>query len=127
MSATVFTLPVRVLLAGSSQSGKTTFIRDLLMNKDKYFDQEVKKVVYCSKFKNSVPEELNKICEIHIGLPTEELIDALIETSEHSIIIVDDLSNEACMSKLILSLFTCGRHNRISIILVLHNLFNKEK
>lgn len=127
MSASIFNLAIRMIVCGSSQSGKTTFVRDLLMNKNKYFNQELKKVILCTRYKNSVPEELNEICEINVGLPTEELIDALIETREHSLIIVDDLSNEACMSKLIMSIFTCGRHNRISIILVLHNLFNKEK
>ena len=121
-------LPVRVIIAGTSNSGKTTLIQQLLSKKNDYFDGEIGKIIFCCKFTKTVPEKIKEICEVNVGLPSSELIERLIESQEeHSIIVIDDLSSEACMSKDVLHLFTTGRHINISVILVLHNLFNKER
>ena len=63
------------------------------------------------------------------GLPdcnVEDLHD-LNKTGKNTVIVIDDLMEEAKDSKIVSKLFTQGRHRNVSVILILQNAFPKGK
>ena len=62
------------------------------------------------------------------GLPKyneDDLRD--LQPKQRTVIILDDLMDEAKNSKLVSKLFTQGRHRKVSVILILQNAFPKGK
>lgn len=69
----------------------------------------------------SKPNDLPNV--IHI-----ESLDSLEMHEENSLLIIDDLGNEACNDKRVSDLFTKkSHHNGLGVILILQNLFNPGK
>ena len=63
------------------------------------------------------------------GLPGYNVDDLhdLNKTRKNTVIVIDDLMEEAKDSKLVSKLFTQGRHRNVSVILILQNAFPKGK
>jgi hypothetical protein len=117
--------PFRMMLVGPSFSGKTTFIINLILNRNKIISKPVQKLIYCAPFESSVPIEVKSFVEFRRSLPS--IGDIIKAPNERVIIFIDDQQESACSSKEILDIFLTGRHHQISILLVVHNLFNKGK
>ena len=116
-------LPCRMLIAGSSGCGKSTFVADLMKHREKVFDKKIEKIIYCAKFKTSIPSSLkdDSIMTFHEGCPTEEMLENV--GGKIVFFIIDDLL-ESCFSSTIISqLFTQGRNRGISTCLLSQNLF----
>lgn len=122
-----FKIPIRLIIAGSSGSGKSSLLSEILSERDKYFDKEIHKIIYCAKYRTSIPHKLqnDKSIIFHEGVPTNEMIEN--EGGDHILFCLDDLLESAFASDIVSQMFTTGRNINISVILLTQNLFPRYK
>lgn len=127
----MFKPPFRMTVTGPSQSGKSCFTKNLILSKnlivgaDNGRGEPFTEIIWCCRNKNFVPPELKELLEnltIFEGVP-----DIASAVRPNSLIVIDDLMLEA-FTKEVCELFTVQSHHKnISIILILQNLFTKNK
>ena len=115
-------------VVGPTSCGKTHFVRQVLETPELkpfcvewYYNQPQDEYgVYASKRGN---------LQMIKGLPDYDADDLhdLNKKRKNTVIIIDDLMEEAKDSKLVSKLFTQGRHRNVSVILILQNAFPKGK
>ena len=115
-----------MMLAGPTQSGKTVFLTNLLYY-SQYIEPKPTKVIWCYGIKNvdqftSIYEKSKFPVEFRQGLPDLE------EIPKNTILVLDDLMEDAGKSKNVSSFFTKGMHHKeISVILLVQNVFHQGK
>lgn len=111
--------PFTLLIAGPSRAGKTHFVLKLL--KSKLIEPTIKKTIWISSTSAPALPNVNHV----------ESIDSLElenNNNEPTIIILDDIGNEACNDRRVSDLFTKkSHHDGLSVILILQNLYNPGK
>ena len=116
-----FKCPTTICISGTTNSGKTYFVRQLLENKNKMFNPPADKVMYCygvwQTLFGDMENQLNTI--FHKGLPSEETVDTFVDGNHH-IIILDDLMDDVVESKGVQNMFTRGSHHKNLTILYLN-------
>ena len=124
-----FKSPCSIIIAGPSQSGKTTFTVSLLKNKT-IFNKDIKKIVYCygtwqDNF-NKMKKEIKGI-QFYEGIPDN--INSLFKLNERpGILILDDLMHDCTSSQQVVDLFTRGSHHcDITTLYLTQNLFPQGK
>lgn len=131
MSLVKFESPDTCIVAGSSSSGKSTFIFNLLKNADNMFERQPKKIIYCYSTYQSLFDDMKKhtnSIEFFEGLPTKENMDVWSFETGLKILILDDLAQKACDSVGIVNLFTVySHHKNFSVFFVVQNLFSGGK
>ncbi|GBN27326.1 hypothetical protein AVEN_190526-1 [Araneus ventricosus] len=107
--------PSCLLCVGASQSGKTMLVRRMIVHK--VYDYEFKNIIWCYKvFQQWFLEE--KEIKFVQGLPEK--------FESGSLVIIDGLMND--LNEKIAELFTItAHHSRVSVILILQNLFPRNK
>lgn len=114
-----FIHPFSMIIAGPTNSGKTTFLTRLLENQRQMFNVDFDRVVWCYSETAAKPN-IDGI-EYNQGLP----IDTDNSRNDTILYILDDLMRDAYNSKTS-DIFTKGSHHRnISVILVVQNIFHK--
>ena len=86
------------------------------------------KILYCYGAYQSMFDEMkNEIPNIFFveGLPND-LLD-MVDSRQRNLLILDDLMSELADNKMMIQLFTKGRHNNLSVIFIVHNLFYQGK
>lgn len=118
-----FIFPFRAFVAGSSACGKSTLIAKIIKERDHCIVPNVQKILYFSKYINAVHDSIRNDPQIehHTGLPDENQLQNA--SRQRTLLIFDDLQNEAIASREVISAFQCARHNSISIIFLSQNLF----
>ena len=114
---------------GASGSGKTWWIRKLITQLPRVYQDPVpQKVMYCFGIDQPLYHEMASelpYITFHKGLPSEDTIEAL---DNHYLIVIDDLSSDVLKSNTMQDLFVKGcHHQKLSVIFVLHNLYEKGK
>ena len=126
-----FQSPTTMVVSGASQTGKTSMVRDLLVNRYACFERNPINVLFCYNIWQPLFDEMQKeITTINFmeGLPTEEDILKLSENKNHSICVLDDLAYQAKDSPFVQKLFCILSHHRnVTIIFIVHNIFEKGK
>lgn len=117
-----FDLPFRLILAGGSGSGKTEILKRFLSSPDDYFDDKFDKVLYFTKT-DPDPELYRLSTQTFNRMPTDE--DLVNDERLNILIIIDDFGFEASKSELVCKIFQSGRHENLSCILTLQNLFER--
>ena len=125
-----FIHPCACLIAGPSQSGKTTIIKQILFD-SKIIQPSPTKIIYCFSIWQTAYDEiiqhftkLYKNIEFFKGLPEIEKFDR----NENNLLILDDLMLECANDKNILNIFTRDSHHlNISVFILSQNIFPKEK
>lgn len=124
-----FITPFSCIISGSSGSGKSSLVINILNNAHDLIDTDFTRIYWCYSEENSiipVQQKLNddqrrKTTFIQ-GIPDD------FENPYNSLVILDDLMNESATAKAISELFTRGSHHRnMSVILITQNVFNREK
>lgn len=113
-----------MICSGPTQSGKSTFIRRLLLARANLFDRPLDKVYwYYGIPQPQLHAELREMgAHLEEGLPTSNFEDI----PEYSLIVMDDLASEMKSNKAVTQLFTRVAHHRhCFIILVTQNLFER--
>ena len=116
--------PFTMVVAGASQSGKSTLTAKLLKRRSEIISPPIDKIMYCyQEFQPKLFGEI-KACipsiEFKQGLPTQ-FIGPLI-------LILDDLMLDVAKSEEMVKAFTVySHHNNVSIIFLTQNFFEKGK
>ena len=126
-----FMHPFNLQIAGPTQSGKTSFICNLLQNLDNLLDKNMDYIVWFHGQATSAHPRMQHLLgdtlQIVEGIPTESF-EPYINENRNGLFIFDDLSDATSKSSLMSDLI-CNKshHPSISTICVLHNLFNHGK
>ena len=112
--------PFRMIISGSSNSGKSYLCAQLIEQYHSKFDRIVISGGNPESYKSLSNETINK------AIFYEELVDPFSQVTSKGIkvlIVIDDLYNEAFNNIQISNCFSRGRHANLSIILITQNLF----
>ena len=128
MDPFLFKTPFTFIVCGPTGSGKSFFVMKLLKNMDQMLSDKVKKIYYFyNNWQKKFEQECNNNIEFRQGLPSEEDFKSN-NTSDQSIVIIDDLQISASSNIFIANLFSREPHHRnISVVLILQNLFHQGK
>ena len=127
LQETKFSFPFRMILAGSSGSGKTYFAGQLLAKKGLFQDEVSSVYYYYPCYLKEAPVNWHETLAIpvsyHVGLPTKE---ELIEMPQKSCVVIDDSFDSAIQSSAIDHLFrVISGKRKISVIVMTQNNFTK--
>ena len=116
--------PFRLIIGGGSGTGKTTFLQRLV--NEEHFSSPFDKIVYCyPEYLVDIPVCFNQFIDFRPGIGDLEYFSSL---PRNTLIILDDLMNEAGSSKDIMKLFSViARKNNLSIIFLVQNMFDQSK
>jgi hypothetical protein len=122
-----FVTPFSMGVYGSRLSGKTVFVKNLLLMQNDIINEPFKKVIWIY---NSWQEDLFR--ELMNGDFQIKFLDDLpdfktMKKQENTVIVIDDYMEEASKSDEVEKLFTRGRHLNISVIFLSQNLFHQGK
>ena len=120
------------ILSGQSGSGKTRFILRVLQNMDKIFGEHppLKIRYYYGIWQDNYDQMKREIENISFqqGLPSEEELMNFTDPKSHTMIIIDDLMDEACNSQVVELIFTRISHHRFcSCFYIVQNAFVQGK
>ena len=123
-----FKKPLRAIFSGSSESGKTYLIGQILKNQRQIFGEDFASVKYFfPEFLDEAPVNFHEEVDISYqqGPPTKEDI---LSIPKNSLVILDDMADFAVKSALISQIFkVISGKNNLSIILVTQNYFIQGK
>jgi hypothetical protein len=115
------------MVAGPSQSGKSTIIFNILENNQTLITPSPARIVYCySKWSDSFTKLklITPVIEFVEGIPD---VDAL-NPQQNNLLVLDDLMSDVEKNKEMMDLFTTGsHHSNISVFLITQNLFSQGK
>ena len=123
-----FQHPFTMIVAGPTMSGKSTWIKELLLHNTALISPPPDRIIWIYKRWQPLYDELRmKIPTIEF---TQGLIDiksdTYINSKVRTLIIIDDLMKDATQDKDVCELFIEGAHHRnLSVICIMQNLFNK--
>lgn len=115
--------PFNAVVAGPTQCGKSTFVKNLLIHCEQVITPSIERVIWCyGEYQDSLKQLPSKV----------ELLDNLdvsnLTPGPTTLIIIDDMMCEVGKSQTVTQLFTRGTHHRnMSVILILQNMFYKDK
>ena len=109
-----------MIVAGPTQSGKSTFVNHLLKHVDIMFRNPISKIYWAS---NTIPILQNPVITYIEGLPED--FDFL---QPNSILVLDDLMNEVKDNTSVTNLFTrVTHHKNVFVIFITQNFFTQCK
>ena len=135
---------LRALLIGASESGKSTFLSNLIKHKDEVFPEPYAKFIFCSphmdssyaddrdlSYQKTLEEWAQPVPIIFYNkiITKEELLEHADVTLPGRILLqVDDFSQQITNDRLVYDLFSkYASHNSISTIIVLHQGMKSQK
>lgn len=115
--------PFGKIVAGSSGTGKSYFVRDLLKYKREMFTPVPDKIVWFYGIYQPLYDEIPDVTFVE-GLPSNYRDYLGVNT----LFIIDDLMSECGSDKRLTHLFTRGSHHlNLSVIFITQNFFHKGK
>lgn len=127
MTDIFFTHPFSCLIAGPSQSGKTSLIKEILMFNKLIIDPPIQRIIYCYSVWQPIYDEIQNLLsniELNEGIYNIDNLDQ----SKTNLLILNDLMKECENDQSILNLFTVDSHHKnISVFLLTQNIFSKGK
>lgn len=127
-----FRTPCCITLAGPTQCGKTTWTLNLLRGKDHMFTEVPEHVILFYHAPQPAYTKMVKEGLVHSlvqGMPEQKHIELLkkFQYGKGSLVIIDDQQVNLKSDELV-QLFTTGSHHfKISVILIVQNLFVKSR
>ena len=115
-----------MIVAGSSQSGKSYFTSEIIKGRNETIDNPPDIILYCAKYRSSIPNSIQHIVTFHQGVPEDDIFEKF-KDNKRVLIVLDDLQIDGLKSDVTTNIFLFGRHSNFSIIFLLHNIFPREK
>jgi hypothetical protein len=120
-----------MIVAGPTMSGKSTWIKKVLLDKDNMIIPAPEKIIWIYKRWQPLYNEMKYWIPglIFIQGITEEIkSDKFISPGETILLIIDDMMKDVTQDKEICELLKEGAHHRnLSVICIMQNVFNKGK
>lgn len=114
--------PFTCIVSGPTKSGKTTFVINLLKNKDTIINKPIENIWWCFTENQPSHDDLKGMVKLIKGVPDVNALKSC--TSPPDLIILDDLMQEMKGNYGLIQLFTRGCHHwNISVIHIVQNLF----
>jgi hypothetical protein len=124
-NSTHFIHPFSCIISGASQSGKTVFVTNFIKHLDCMVSPQISRVYIIYSHDQPAYSEMRAL-DSRVSLVNS--FDFEANTSDNTLIIIDDQMNKAMKDTKILDLFTKGvHHNSISVVLITQDLFPPEK
>jgi len=126
-----FKHPFSMLLSGSRRTGKTTFVKTLLLRNRQFILPTIEWIFWIAPTRqedvvSELEQTLGNVTYVN-GLPDEDIVEFVQTRMGRKLIVLDDLMEEAGTRKDVKNLFTRGRHEDISVILLSQNDFHQGK
>jgi hypothetical protein len=128
----VFSHPTRIMVAGATQSGKTTLVLKMLRHLDTLMDPPPQKIYWFYTMPASVAgvHDILPHVKLRNGAPSEDVINNIIKDGKPKLIIMDDMQDlmkDKKQASLITDLFTkISHHGNLSVLFIVQNLFLKD-
>ena len=126
-----FISPFSCIVAGSTSSGKSSLVFEILKHSDVMSTEPPVKIIYAyGAWQNKFLEVQKSISNIEFfeGLPTKQDLDTRAVNGQHRVLVLDDLMSVAEHDKSTLDLFTKHSHHmNISVFFIVQNLFSGGK
>lgn len=119
--------PFRLQVVGGSMSGKSSFAAEIILHKNEIITEVPSVILYCAQYSSSIPPSIKHLVQFHQGIPDQNFIENYCKNNKSILVLLDDLQTTAMENELTTNLFLFGRHKNISVILLLHNLFCKQR
>ena len=114
-----FKHPCYMMVAGPSQSGKTTWTVRLLEKREECFQPAVDTILfYYSQWQKNYDDLKQKVPStiFHQGIPSLERMDSL----QNGVLVLDDLMEEVIRDSNLMNMFIVGSHHRnISVLFLM--------
>ena len=131
MDVTKFISPCICIVAGSTSSGKSTLMFQILKHSCEMFTEIPEQIIYCyGSWQKNFTEIQQTITNIQFldSLPTKDNLESWSMDGKHRILVLDDLMNVAETDKTTLDLFTKHSHHmNFSVFFLVQNLFSGGK
>ena len=119
-----------MLVSGPSNSGKTTFVKNLLIRRNVLYDKPPRKVFWFYKVYQHMYDDmlrLNIVHEFIEGMCTMDWLEAnLNDDQDNCTIVMDDMAMEATEDTA--KIFSVGAHHaKVNVIFICQNLFTRNK
>lgn len=127
--------PSRMLVCGPSLSGKSTFLKNLVVYRKEVYDVSFQRIIYCSPnaFNGAQDEYIQTLkttfpdLEVLSELPVVEELNIRSDET-HKLLLIDDFMISFNRSNSAFKLLTIQSHHmNISIVVTSHNLFAASK
>ena len=115
----LFRFPARVIISGPSNAGKTEVCIRLI----KHYHKKFSTIVICGSATHPIQDVSGLSDKVIISKDIINPINYKTDPNDHILLILDDCFSEALNRTDVLDLFTKGRHDRISIVFIVQNLF----
>ena len=116
----LFRYPCRLILAGPSNTGKTSVCIRLV----KHYHEKFATILICGSTQHPLQHEKDFSDKVIVSKDILNPISYKTQADDHILLILDDCFTEALNSPEIADTFTKGRHENISIVLITQNLFS---
>ena len=124
-----FQCPSTILISGTSGCGKSFLVYQILKHASKMFVNPPSKIIYCYGVYQALFDDMKRNLDNILffqGLPQKEDLEAWSSTSDHNLIVLDDLMERASRSKDVAELFTIFSHHlNLSVFFIVQNLFSR--
>ena len=123
----IFVHPFSCLISGSTASGKSFLLKEILKYKNILIKGPPERIIFCYSAWQTNYDEIQRL------LPLIEFNEGIIDTdiihsNQRNLIIFDDLMKECLASESVMKLFTVGSHHRnCSIFFISQNVFSQGK
>ena len=131
-SVVKFESPCNVIVCGSTGSGKTYFIYELLKQVNGVFKHKPVTILYCQGVWQELYDDMKAaipLIQFIDGLPSKEMMETWSwKIPGHKVLIIDDLLRQASKSDDMVDLFTkFSHHLNFSVFFIVQNLFSGGK
>lgn len=121
-------LNFRMIVSGSSATGKSTFVEKLVNNDNGILTKDFDKIIYLQGVETDSSKRLQEKFRdrmiVFDGIPPERVLLPLCKEPGNCLLVIEDLDQQACSSPLVSKFFTVfGHHYDVSLILSTQNIF----
>lgn len=109
-----FYLYSNVLCQGASGSGKTSFIKRIIEERNHMFFKVPSKIIFIYSIYQSIYDEIAKMADDIVFIryiPNENDLHEMVKDIDHALLIIDDMVNQIGDSESVASLFVKNSHH----------------
>lgn len=117
----LFRHPARIIISGSTNTGKSHLASDIIVRYESIFNR----IVICGVSTHALqnhPKISSKV-EVYSNIIDMNDVSPYSDPQKQSLLVLDDNFLTAANSREVVDGFTKGRHNNLSVILITQNLF----